>query len=205
MIAFRLSIPQRIALGFIAAAVCLLLALMPGSPLPEDQRGFVAGMAAGMGVGLLVWIAIYFSPLGKNLRDCANDAVLASQARRYRRDFVPPMLAYVVVMLCWRSLLNHVDATWLRFVIALLPALLVALVIRAMARYVNNTDELQRRIELESIALSAALVGAGYMTLGFLQIAKLIAMPAEIAMLWVFPSLCMLYGLIKLAIARRYS
>lgn len=60
-----------------------------------------------------------------------------------------------------------------------------------------------RRIELESAAVAAALVAAVCMTAGFLQSAGLIAVPATAAMPWVYPSLCVGYGVFKIVIARR--
>jgi hypothetical protein len=63
---------------------------------------------------------------------------------------------------------------------------------------------MQRRIELESGAVAGLMVSAGYMAAGFLQSADLIAVPAKVAMLWVFPMLCFTYGIAKVFISRRY-
>ncbi|WP_372161773.1 hypothetical protein ACCP91_19240 [Xanthomonas axonopodis pv. cyamopsidis] len=126
-------------------------------------------------------------------------------ARRYYREFGIPMLLYVLVMLFWRYLLGHVGPHWARVLIALLPAVLVVLVIRAVARYVRDSDEMQRRIELEAIAIAAGLVSGAYMTAGFLQAAALIDVPASAAMLWVFPLLFAIYGITKSIHARRFE
>lgn len=202
---FRHPGAWRIAFGAATLVVCLLLGFMPGAPLNDQQRGFAIGMGASMAVAMLLFGALWlYPPYRRWLQDKLRDPVLVARQRRYNRDFFPPMIAYAVVMLAWRTLLDHVDATWLRVVVALLPAALQALVVRAMVRYVRGADELQRRVELEAVAISAALVGALYMALGFLQIAKLIAVPADVAMIWVFPALCLSYGAAKLAIARRY-
>ena len=42
------------------------------------------------------------------------------------------------------------------------------------------------------------------MAAGFLQTAELIDVPSKVAMLWVFPALCLTYGIAKVFIARRY-
>lgn len=89
--------------------------------------------------------------------------------------------------------------------IALLPAVLVVPVIRAVARYVRDSDEMDRRIELEAIAIAAGLVSGAYMTARFLQAAELIDVPASAAMLWVFPLLCAIYGITKSIHARRFE
>jgi hypothetical protein len=125
--------------------------------------------------------------------------------RRYPREFMPAMAGYNAVMMLWKQMLGLVQAPWLRLLVALLPALLVLWVMRAFVRFVRDSDELQRRIELESGAVAALLISAGYMAAGFVQMAGLIEVPAKLAMLWVFPSLCFTYGAAKVFIARRYQ
>lgn len=177
-----------------------LAALAAGAWLPLGGSDYLRGVCIGVGIGgLFMAVLLWWSP--GSLGDSATRAL----ARRYYREFSPPMAAYAVVMLLWQRLLDSVDALWLRAVIALLPAVLLALVIRAVARFVRDSDELQRRIELESIAIAAGLTCGGYMAAGFLQAAQVIALPASAAMLWVFPALCMTYGVVKVANARRYQ
>lgn len=165
-------------------------------PVGDTARGFLAGLGVG---GLFLALLLWFTPGG--IHDSAPKAL----ARRYYREFFPPMACYAVVMLIWKRLLDGVDATWLRAAVALLPAVFIALAIRAVTRFVRDSDEMQRRIELESVAISAGLVSMGYMTAGFLQSAKLIAVSGTAAMLMVFPAICMVYGFAKIFIARRYQ
>ncbi|MEE7547142.1 hypothetical protein HF319_08940 [Xanthomonas sp. Kuri4-1] len=182
----------------VSVAMLALAAAAPWLPLSMDAytRGLCAGLGAG---GVFLALLMWLSP--GSLRDSASPAL----ARRYSREFGVPMALYVGVMLCWKRLLDGVDAHWARVLVALLPALLMVLVIRAVARYVRDSDEMQRRIELESIAIAAGLVAAVYMAAGFLQSAGLIAVPAAVAMLWVFPALCMTYGIAKGVTARRFQ
>ncbi|NJC50252.1 UNVERIFIED_ORG: multisubunit Na+/H+ antiporter MnhE subunit [Xanthomonas campestris] len=185
-------------------ALCLGAGLLAVSALGRWQllplSAHLAGLCAGAGVSCLVLSLLLLLSRG-SLRDSTRPAL----ARRYYREFGVPMGLYVVVMLFWRYLLAHVDPSWARVLIALLPAVLVALVIRAVARYVRDSDEMQRRIELESIAIAAGLVSGAYMTGGFLQAAELIDIPAMVAMLWVFPMLCAIYGVTKSINARRFE
>ncbi|MBV6846581.1 hypothetical protein KWH29_14705 [Xanthomonas campestris pv. paulliniae] len=161
---------------------------------------YLAGVSAGIG-GSCMLLSVPLWLARGDLRDSTRPAL----ARRYYREFGIPMLLYVLVMLFWRYLLGHVGPHWARVLIALLPAVLVVLVIRAVARYVRDSDEMQRRIELEAIAIAAGLVSGAYMTAGFLQAAALIDVPASAAMLWVFPLLCVIYGITKSIHARRFE
>src|SRR4029079_19647390 len=111
---------------------------------------------------------------------------------------------YVLVMLVWKRLLDAVDPTWLKVVIALFPALLVCWVLRAFVKYVRESDEMQRRIELESGSIAAMLVAAGYLGAGFLQSAKLIDIPSGPALIMVFPAMCFFYGIVKIFVGKRY-
>lgn len=189
---------KRSAIIVLCVSVVMLAATSSLRLLRGDDyfRGLWLGLCIG---GIFLALMLWWS--SGSMRDSAVPAL----ARRYYRELGPPMLIYVAVMLCWRRLLNSVEADWARVLIALLPALLVALVIRAVARFVRDSDEMQRRIELESIAIAAALVSGGYMTAGFLQAAGMIALPASAAMLWVFPLLCATYGIAKGVNARRYQ
>jgi len=182
-----------IAFGFGGACLVLGWAAQAGHwPISASHLGLLLGMGAG---GVFSAGLLWFSPA-----NAAPPALL----RRYRREFMPAMAAYIGVMLFWKQLLAEVQAPWLRLLVALLPALLVVWIMRIFVRFVRDLDELQRRIELESGAFAALLVSAGYMAAGFVQTAGLIDVPAGVAMLWVFPSLCLTYGIAKVVNARRY-
>ncbi len=163
-------------------------------------NNYLAGLSAGIG-GSCMLLSVPMWLMRGSMRDSARPML----AQRYYREFGIPMVLYVLVMLFWRYLLGHVGSNWARVLIALLPAVLVVLVIRAVARYVRDSDEMQRRIELEAIAIAAGLVSGAYMMAGFLQAAELIDVPASAAMLWVFPLLCAIYGITKSIHARRFE
>ena len=174
--------------------VLAALAHVARLPISDTNLGLLTGLAVGL---LFAALLLWFSP-------DTSDTVPRQLMSRYRREFIPAMAVYVVVMMFWKPLLGLVQAPWLRLLVALLPALLVLWIMRAFVRFVRGSDELQRRIELESGAIAGLLVSAAYMAAGFIQTAGLIDVPAKVAMLWVFPSLCFTYGSIKLFIARRY-
>jgi len=159
---------------------------------------WVLGLVTGLGVGGLFAAALlWFTP-------DMTDAVPKRLAKRYQRDVAWSMGTYVLVMLFWKRLLDMVDAVWLKWLIALFPALLVCWVMRAFVTYVRDSDEMQRRIELESGAIAALLVSAVYLALGFLQSARLIDVHAGSALIMVFPAMCLMYGIVKIFVARRY-
>lgn len=182
------------ALSLLALGVAVLanLGLLP---LDDNVRGFAMGLGAS---GLLPALLLWFTP--GDFRDSAPRALM----RRYYREFFPPMACYFVVMLMWKRLIAGVDIVWLRVLVALLPAAFIALAIRAIARYVRDSDELQRRIELESVGIAAGLASMACMAAGFLQSAKLIELRADMAMLLVFPAICVFYGVARIFIGLRY-
>ena len=159
---------------------------------------FALGILYGTGFGML-----FAAFLRWRLPD-GCDTSTPSLRRRYLREFVPAMAGYVVGLFLSLWLLKRVDEPVLRALIALLPVPPVALVVRALIRYIRDADELQRQIELESLSLATALVSMLYLAGGFLQMAKVIDIPAGPAMFWVFPLVCLSYGLVKTVVARRY-
>ena len=159
---------------------------------------WVLGLLTGLGVGGIFAAALlWFTP-------DMTDAVPKRLTRRYQREVALAMGAYVIVMLFWKRLLNGVDPIWLKWVVALFPALLVCWVMRAFVVYVRDSDEMQRRIELESGAIAALLVSAVYLGLGFLQSAKLVSLDAGVALIMLFPAMCFTYGIVKIFVARRF-
>jgi hypothetical protein len=156
------------------------------------------GILTGMGTGLL------FSGLFKWRVPDACDSSTPQLRRRYLREFLPPMAVYVAAVFASVWLLKRVDALPLRALVALLPLPPVALALRAIMRYIRDADELQRQIELEAVSFTTAVISLLYLAGGFLQMAKVIDIDAGDAMFWVFPLVCIGYGLTKIVVHRRY-
>lgn len=193
---------SRSSRAFMLAGGCLLAAAaVLRLSLPAPAPGFASGLLVGIGVGLCV---VGFVRAAR--QDDPDAACSPGLHRRYLREFVPAIVGYVVTMLASVWLLKHaVDAPALRALVALAPAAFLALTMRAMMRYIRDADELQRRIEVEAIGIATALVSLGYFAAGLLQSAKVIALPAAAAMIWVFPLVCAVYGVAKAVISRRYG
>jgi hypothetical protein len=166
-------------------------------PLP----GKLAGVLVMAGATSLLLSALQWVTPGSGC-DSATPAV----RRRYLREFLPPMLAYVLVLFASLWLLKRLpEPSALRGLVALAPVLPIALALRAIVRYIRDVDELQQRIELEAVSIATALVSLLYLAGGFLQLAGVIDVSAGMAMIWVFPLVCFAYGIAKAIVARRYA
>lgn len=188
----------RAARNFLIAAV-VLFACAAGLPRVLPVSDTLDGMLYGMGAGCLLGVAIkWFMP-------APCDSATPALRRRYLREFLPPMAAYVLLVLLSVWLLKRIDAAPLRALVALMPLPPIAFALRAIMRFIRDADELQRRIELEAVSISTAFVSFAYLTGGFLQSARVIEVRAADAMLWVFPLTCLAYGVVKVVVSRRYG
>ena len=125
--------------------------------------------------------------------------------KRYLREFIPAMLAYVALILLFGTLVPKTESVVWRVLLALLPLLPVALVIRAMVRVIRDQDELERRIDLEAIAIAATSTGFGYFSFGLLLSAGIgREVGTDVVAIWVMPCLFASFGVAKLLVARRY-
>lgn len=124
--------------------------------------------------------------------------------KRYRRELMRAMGAYVLVMLLLWPLARDSDSIGLRVLAAIAPLLPIAFTLRAMLRYVRDSEEFQRRLHLEALALSAIVVSFASMSAGFLAAAGVLAIDGTI-LLWVFPSLAFLFGMLRCWLLRRYA
>ncbi len=181
------------ALG-IAAATVAVIAWLARPWLSPHEFGVVTGAAAG---------AFAVAALSTLTGDFADTATAALR-RRYYRAIVLPIVAFLLLAFFRDRLLEPVQATWLRTLIALLPVLPAAALLLIVIHYVLALDDLQRRIESESFALATLLVILGYLAMSLLQHAAVVAVPAELALQWVFPSICLGYIAARLLIQRRY-
>lgn len=185
--------------GLLIAAAALTLvasALLLWQPMGVSQQ--VIGILFGIALGLAL------AALLRRLMPAGCDAAPAKLRKRYTREVMLAMGGYVVLLVLSILLLKRVEEGLLRVLIALLPVPPMMLVLRAMIRYIRDVDELQQRIELEAVSFATAFISLIYLTGGFLQSAKVIDVPSSMAMMWVFPLVCLSYGLAKGVVARRY-
>lgn len=115
---------------------------------------------------------------------------LSAPARRYLVEFGGAMAAYVVVVLVSGAVVRaHPEAGW-RFVVAVTPLVPALAATVAVLRHLARLDELERRIQLEALALGALVTGLGTFTWGFAETAGAPALPV----IWVLPMLIALWG-----------
>lgn len=189
----------RSRVPLIAGLLTLLGAVAASRVLGDRTPAFVQGLLYGLGVAALV------VGLLRAYLPTPCDTATPRLRRRYLREFLPAMALYIAAVLASAWLLRRVDDTVLRALVALLPVPGVALALRAVVRYIRDADELQRRIEVEALAIGTAAVSLGYLAAGLLQAAKVIALPAGAAMIWVLPLVCLAYGAAKIVVSRRYA
>ena len=188
----------RTARHYALAATLMLAGALACQQFAPGTPDFVLGVLWGLAIGLLLAAVVrMFQPDG-----C--DDVAPAVRRRYLREVLPAMVGYIAAVFLSVWLLKRVDAPALRALIALLPVPAIALAMRAIVHRVRDADELQRRIEVEAVSLAAAFVSLGYLAAGFLQRAKVIDVPSSVAMIWVFPLVCLTFGVAKIVLARHY-
>jgi hypothetical protein len=117
--------------------------------------------------------------------------------RRYMREFLPAMLLYMVVMLFLWPVQKGLPPGWLKTLVVLSPMLPIGWAILACVRYVLAGDEMERRQHLDAIAISASLISLVSMALGFLCAAKVLVLDAGLVLLFVYPMLCIVYGVVR--------
>ena len=164
----------------------------------------MVGMWAGIGAGYLLGAALFLL-MPRWWREHCDEMYAQPAARRYMRALWPLMIGYSLALFASVWLLKRgIDSTALRAMLALLPAIPLALLLPVGMRYLREIDELQRRIETEAIGFAAVLVSLLYFAGGMLQKAKVIALDAGMAMIWVFPMTMLVYAVAKYIAVRRY-
>lgn len=148
----------------------------------------------------LTWVLAYVSRAAA----CSEgDGEIRREDRRYIAEFVPAMAVYFALMLFVWPLHRSTEATWLKALIALSPALPVVAIAVSMFRYVTASDEFMQRLHLQALALAAGVVAVLSMALGFLATAKVLNLDGSVLLL-VAPGLMLVYGPTLAWAKRRY-
>ena len=120
---------------------------------------------------------------------------------RYTVRLLIALVGYAVLLLAALFLLETYDppSPW-RWLVMALPLPAIAGIVVAVARYVVEADELQARIQLQSMSIGLAGGSAITFAYGLMQVAG----APSISWLWVWPvyAACWLIG--SFAVRRRY-
>lgn len=132
----------------------------------------------------------------------------SAHQKRYTRQILITMAAYTILLFASLLFLKHYGQSLpvsVKSLIALAPIVPIIFFCRAYIVFLNACDELMRRIELEAVSLSSLIVGLLYMSMGFLGRSEIVTLDGVVMAVWVFPLLCLFYGLGKWFANRRYQ
>lgn len=128
------------------------------------------------------------------------NAERAAAQRRYTRRFIAAMAAYTVLIMLMVYLIKRVEPLWIKALLALVPAIPIAVVAFELLRFVASQDELERRVQFEAATAAAILTASLTFIWGLLEIAGLPRLPV----IFVLPMFCALYGFTVWRASRRY-
>lgn len=124
--------------------------------------------------------------------------------REYRRQIFALMAVYIASMLLvWPQARHAANLPW-KVVLSLAPVVPVVLVIGLMMKRVLHSDELEQRVHLLALSAASGLVGVLSLVGGFLRASGALVFDGDI-LIWVFPVLCVSYGIARWLLGRRYG
>ena len=165
----------------------------------------MVGMWTGIGAGYLLGASLFLL-MPRWWKSHCDEMYAQPAGKRYIRALLPIMGFYSLALFASIWVIKQgIASIPLRAVIAVSPALAILMLMWAALRYLREIDELQRRIETEAIGAASLLVALVYFAGGMLEKAEVVRMDAGVAMIWVFPMLCGLYGIAKMVLTRRYQ
>ncbi len=124
--------------------------------------------------------------------------------KQYRAWIWVLMSVYVVLMLVVFPYARHAGSSDVRAALAIVCVSPVVATIWFMLRRVMGSDELQQRLHLIALSCATAIVAAASLIVGFLQTVRVLVLDGDI-LIWVFPSLCLVYGVSRILFSRRYG
>lgn len=123
---------------------------------------------------------------------------------KYNVSAMAIMAVYVALMLFeWPLVGKTHDLAW-RVVLALLPTVPVVAVIALAARRVMRGDELEQRMQLIALSVAVGVISVASLVGAFLAIAHVWQVGGDV-LIWVFPALCFVYGLMHVSLVRKFT
>jgi len=124
--------------------------------------------------------------------------------RQYRIQVLVLMAIYVALVLFVWPYAKHAESSALKTVLALVPTLPVVIVIWLMAKRVMASDEFEQRLHLVALSVATGIVAALSIIGGFLAASHVVDFDGDV-LIWVFPALCMGFGITHLLLKRHYG
>lgn len=121
--------------------------------------------------------------------------------RRYTRRFMMAMTAYTVLIVLMVFLIKRVEPMWIKALLALVPAVPIAVALSELLRFLASQDELERRVQFEAAAEAAVLTCCLTFAWGLLEVAGMPRLPV----IFVLPIFCAVYGFRVWRATRRYQ
>jgi hypothetical protein len=142
------------------------------------------------------------TPLGAPQAGPTGANPVAVAGRRYIVQLTIAMLAYVAICFAVIYAVNHTGvAGWLKVALLLLPVIPVVAVFLAVLQFLGATDEFDRKVMLESLAVAAGITALLAITYTFLENAGL---PRPEAW-WTWVVLVGSWGVAKPIVSRYYQ
>lgn len=132
----------------------------------------------------------------------SNDPVDPAH-RRYMRQVLPAFGGYMLAMVLLKMTYELDLPVWGRALLAMLPVLPIIWVVRSIWDYIQRCDELERRVQIESIYLTCGIVGVVTFAGGMLQHMHVLELKG--ALLHVLPLMFLTYGAVGWVCRRKYG
>lgn len=127
---------------------------------------------------------------------------LKEVGKRYNRELIGSIVAYAILLVVVIYLVDGpFENSNFRYILVVLPMLPVVFTVRAIVRYLNDTDELERELQLKSLAISLAGTAFITFTYGFLE---RVGLP-KISMFSVWPLIAVLWVGARFYLNRQYQ
>lgn len=124
--------------------------------------------------------------------------------RRYLKLFIPSMTAYVLTLIGVTYLLkNDLVSGWSVYAVAILPGLAALVFLYAYFRFIYETDEVAKRVQMEATMVGVAAILAFTLTWGLLEL--FVETMTRIPMFYIFPSYFLVQGLAAWRLNRKYG
>ena len=122
--------------------------------------------------------------------------------KQYMRELIGSIIAYSILLVGSIWLVNTylMESPW-RFVVVVIPMIPIIFTIRAIVNFLTNTDEMEREIQLKSLAISLAGTAFVTFTYGFLEGVGL----PKISMFFVWPVIAFLWVVARFWLNRQYQ